>query len=179
MKKLLFIGLFGAFTLCISAQPRSIGLRLGLNQEFSFQQYLNNESNFLQIDIGTEALQAVELAVTYNWFSDAKNSNIKSFWGFGGGAGFSWRNNDWYSFSKAADRISLRQSFFIGIVGMAGLEYEFSNIPLTLAFDYRPLIGADVGDKYYPVTNTPINKFGVKLHTSGFLNFGLSIRYML
>ena len=54
MKKLcLFLFLSVASVSIVMAQPRSIGLRLGGNQELTFQQYVNSESNFIQLDAGS------------------------------------------------------------------------------------------------------------------------------
>ncbi|MDR0829690.1 MAG: hypothetical protein LBN95_06225 [Prevotellaceae bacterium] len=174
MKKIILIGIFGIAAITATAQPRSIGVRLGINQELSFQQYVRNEDNIIQFDAGAFAAQGAQVSLTFNWITPAKNSNFASYGGFGVGGGYSAKDNFWYY--KYKDGATLPSYVFFGITGMIGLEYTFDNIPLAIALDYRPLIGIDVGKKSYnKITSTDT---GINLHTAGFLQLGLSVKYL-
>lgn len=201
MKKLFLVLFLGTVLSSVAtAQPRSIGLRLGGNQELTIQQYLNGQSQFLQIDAGmfygSKGLQAT---VTYNWLSQSLNSPAFSLYGgFGLALGYSWADNDWYPRfldTKAPDyqtkwneRVANRRYFFTGVVGHFGIEYKFDEIPVAISLDYRPLIGIEIGKAYYPNGNNPnanqtgedayiSKKLRLSYHTPGLWAFALSGRY--
>ena len=126
MKKL-FVLFVVVFTTCsmAMAQPRAIGVRLGLGGEASYQHSLG--SNMLQADVGLFGWWGIEAAVTYNWLFPIGAGNWNWYAGVGGGAGFSWWGYG-----------------FFGAAGMLGIEYNFG-IPLQLSLDYRPIIGPGFG----------------------------------
>ena len=190
------------------AQPRSIGLRLGGNQELTYQQYLGKEEKagktFLQIDLGAFYFKGVQGTVTYNWFSKP-NRNFIAFGGFGAGGGYSFKDNQWYpdflnkkspNYEKnIAKAYWFDRYFFVGIVGQIGVEYQFNKVPFAISLDYRPLIGVDFtfkGDKWQykkSEENTRIlindKKFEIepskkflKYHVPGLFAFALSGRYV-
>jgi hypothetical protein len=191
MKKLFLISIFGTFVLCINAQPRSIGLRLGGNQEISFQQLVNDENGIVQVDAGSFYFQGIQLTATYNWLSSSR-SNFSAYGGFGVGIGYSFKDNNGYPhfFDKNnpsdlrnyLNRYYLPHYFFTGIAGHAALEYAFDNIPLALSLDYRPLIGVDISKNRVYANGASAgrveDKVSFKLHKPGLFNFGLSVRYM-
>lgn len=201
MKKLFLMLFLGTVLSSVAvAQPRSIGLRLGGNQELTIQQYLNGQSQVLQIDAGmyygTKGLQAT---VTYNWFSQSVNSPAFSLYGgFGVALGYSWADNEWYPRfwdTKAADyqtkynnRIANRRYFFTGVVGQFGIEYKFEDLPISISLDYRPLIGLEIGKAFYPNGTNPdkdktgetpyySKKIRLNYHIPGLWAFGISGRY--
>ena len=106
MKKLcLFLFLSVASVSVVMAQPRSIGLRLGGNQELTFQQYVNSESNFIQLDAGSFYFSGLQVTVTYNWLSHSLNNpNFSVYGGLGAALGYNWGNNDWYHPLRSADK---------------------------------------------------------------------------
>lgn len=135
MKKILSIIITVLIPVIISAQPRSIGARLGYgSQEVSYQHYIGNQ--FLQADFGTANFKDIQLHATYNWIIANPGWTTKGQWYFFGGAGlgtgyFSSSDNDPYG--------------FLGIAGLLGLEYQFE-FPLSLSVDIRPVIGPKFGD---------------------------------
>jgi len=190
----------------VFAQPRSIGLRLGGNQELTFQQYVGEgEKAFLQIDLGSFYFKGIQGTVTYNWVSNAPHSNFSTFGGFGASVGYSFKDNQWYPnfLNKSSENYqkNLAKAYwfdryvFLGITGQIGIEYQFGKIPLAISLDYRPLIGVDMtfkGDKSQyekdadglriPTTDGNFkieksNKF-LKYHVPGLFAFALSARYV-
>lgn len=201
--KRLFLILFitTAMTVVSVAQPRAIGVRIGGNQELSFQQGIHYGKRFVQFDVGSFYAKGLQITWTYNWLSQAVgNSAFSVYGGLGLGAGFIWGENDnaWYPRfldTKAPDYMerklnhrALRRYGFGGLAAQLGLEYRFDNIPLAISLDYRPLIGIEIGKLYYPNGNNPnigksgetlyySQKLGIGYHTPGLWAFGLSARY--
>ena len=188
----------------VFAQPRSIGVRLGGNQEISYQQYLKEQKTFLQIDLGSFYFKGVQGTVTYNWVSEP-NRNFLGFVGCGAGFGYSLKDNQWYPnfLNKSSENYEKNiaktfwfdRYFFVGVVGQIGVEYQFDRIPLAISLDYRPLIGVDFtirGDKWqYPKDadgkriptadenfETENSKKFMKYHVPGLFAFGVSVRYV-
>jgi len=207
MKKLTLLLTIGVlFVGNAFAQPRSIGLRLGGNQELTFQQYLGREEKtFLQVDLGSFYFKGLQASVTCNWIS-GQNRNFSAFGGFGAGIGYSFKDNLWYpnflnkkskNYEKnIAKTYWFDRYFFVGIVGHVGVEYQFDRVPLAISLDYRPLIGADFtfrGDKWQyskedgkRITDssedtgfkTEKSKKFLKYHVPGLFAFALSCRYI-
>ena len=195
MKKLILCVLFGLFFMgSLVSQPRNIGLRLGFNQEISYQHYIGGKrSNFLQIDAGSYYASGLQISVTHNWITSTENGNFSFYGGFGIGAGFNWKDNDLYATAlwdksnpdykkkyNSIDRWYVRRYFFAGVLGQAGIEYKFDGVPLAISLDYRPMAGFDFGKRWYPnrIGNEYSSKLGVMFHTSGLWDFGFSIRYV-
>ncbi|MDR1653317.1 MAG: hypothetical protein LBS01_06685 [Prevotellaceae bacterium] len=181
-KLVIFTIVLSSGILAMHAQPRAIGLRLGVNSaEVTFHQLMNGESNLLEIDFGTSWYSSFQGAVTYNWISNTSSGDWTTYAGLGLGGGFNWGDNSWYPGRISANGVNptqpvkwyLTNYWTWGVVALAGIEYKIPNIPLTVSLDYRPLIGFDFGTK----SNT--QKFGIMYHIPGLWNFGLSARYML
>ena len=191
MKKLcLFLFLSVASVSVVMAQPRSIGLRLGGNQELTFQQYVNSESNFVQLDAGSFYFRGLQVTVTYNWLSHSLNNpNFSVYGGLGAALGYNWGDNAWYHPLRFADkndpayavkwanRVGVQRYFFTGVVGHLGIEYKFDDVPISISLDYRPLIGIDFGKEFHPITNEYSDKIKIGYHTPGLWAFALSGRY--
>ena len=206
MKKLSFVALLSIVCVALAtAQPKSIGLRLGGNQEISFQQYLSDGERFIQVDLGSYYFQGLLGTVTYNWYSPSNNNPAFGiYYGFGAGFGFSWGDNDWYPKfwdkqdpnyeSRMWNRSVNRRYWMAGVTGQFGVEYQFDDIPLAIGIDYRPMVGVEFGKKFYPNGNNPdvmqdptsvlngetssySKKMKVTYHTPGLWAFALNVRY--
>jgi len=183
MKKLFILSIALSFcVLATYAQPRAIGLRIGANSaELTFHQLVNSQDNLLEIDFGMSWHNALQGALTYNWISSTDSGNWTTYAGFGIGGGYTWGDNSWYPKKVTANETNptqevkwfLRDYWTWGVAGLVGIEYKFPNFPLGISFDYRPLIGFDLGTK----SNT--GKFGVQYHVPGLWNFGIAARFML
>ena len=72
MKRLFLILLITTATAAVSiAQPRAIGIRIGGNQELSFQQGIHYGKRFVQFDVGSFYAKGLQITWTYNWLSQA------------------------------------------------------------------------------------------------------------
>ena len=171
LKSLFLAAALGA-ALTVSAQPRAVGLRLGVNSvEMSFQQLMNSESNLFELDFGTGwNFNSLQGAATYNWTSSTSSGEWTTYAGLGLGAGYTWGDNKWYSKDKTS---YLSNYWTLGVAGLLGIEFKLPNLPIGISLDYRPLFGGDFG------THSGDGKFGVQFNTPGLYNFGISVRYLL
>lgn len=205
MKRLSFLAFLSiAFVSLAVAQPKAIGLRLGGNQELSYQQFVKGGDNMLQIDLGSFYFQGLQGTLTYNWYSPTNNPAFGVYYGFGVAGGFSWGDNGWYpkfwdkkdpNYEKRVFETPINRRYWMfGVVGQFGVEYKF-DIPLSISLDYRPMIGAELGKRFYPNKNNPnyditksveendgetadySKKLKFTYHTPGLWDFALSIRY--
>jgi hypothetical protein len=192
MKKLVLLAALAVISVNgIYAQPRAIGLRLGGNQELTYQQYVGHDNTFLQIDVGSFYFQGIQVEVTYNWLFGGAEA-FSTYAGFGVGAGFNFQDNAWYArvfndpetTNITSSYTCIRRYFFAGVIGQFGLEYKFDNIPITLSLDYRPMIGCDVGKKGLKTDNNDVipypgekNKIKLGLHAPGLWDFGIGVKY--
>jgi hypothetical protein len=130
-KKALFI--LAAMMLCfcayaqgINGYRQAIGIRGGWGAEISYQRYVAPENRFE----GTIGINRFGFSVegVYQWMYDiAADVPGELKWYAGGGAGLgAWSNKDFNT------------GFSAGILGQAGIEYSFANVPLMLSVDYRP-----------------------------------------
>lgn len=196
MKKImLIVACCLAMATAAMAQPHAIGVRVGQNAELSFQQEVNY-GNMLQIDLGGYAYRGFQASVTYAWRSQVNGSSASGTWssygGFGIGGGyvpcgnnfdlahydvFMGKTNVWWSQNpdeRIVNNNGLYDYGFFGILGIVGFEYELSSVPLSLAIDYRPLFGVDLGKNIRPSEH----KKGIKFHTPGLWDVAFCVRYV-
>lgn len=135
MKKIIFtVALLTSMMSLVNAQARgrAIGIRGGNGGEISFQTALGS-GNRLELDLGRTGLSGgsnyygTQITGIYQWVKSLNDLGPGFNWyaGLGGTLGF--YNN----------RSTSNTDFGLGIVGQLGIEYNF-NIPLQLAFDWRP-----------------------------------------
>ncbi len=128
MKKAIIVVLsvlmFGA---ALSAQPRTIGLRLGYGAELSYQHDLGS-ANFLEADLGLVG-KDFYLSGLYD-FSFAQSGIFSFYGGPGATLGF-WDNGD-------------NTEISFGIAGQIGTEVDlepYIAFPLRVSLDWRPTFG--------------------------------------
>ncbi len=145
MKKMLILvaALLG-FAVVATAQPRALGVRAGYGAELSYQHTLGAE-NFLELDLGWKLNPntpgSFNAAVAYDFMI----SPVGPFNLYGGPAADLW--------------LVENAGIGLGLGGQLGLEYIFSEIPLQLSLDWRPM-------------------FNVIPETSfGWSSIGLGVRY--
>ena len=139
MKKLLFvlIAVMG-LTFAANAQDNAIGVRLGggqgYNAEISFQKGLG--ASRLEFDLGYhnwEDAGSFALSALYQFHKEiASVPSLGWYLGVGG-------KLDYYSGGGSS-------AVAIGVLGQAGLDYQFNAVPLQLSLDIRPC--------FYVVPNT-------------------------
>ncbi len=121
-------------TLCLSiciislySQPRTIGLRFGYDNGITYQHTVGGK-NAVTIDAGYVAFNGIQATVTHDWMFPITSWTKAGAWNWfaGVGAGVSY--------------MDYRDALSAGIAGRLGVEYNFE-IPLQLAFDWRPVLG--------------------------------------
>lgn len=134
-----------AFSSTLQAQPykSAIGLRLGYPLALSYKQNLD-ESNAFEIYGGFRSYSY------YRWVSvsaayqkhyglnlEAELAPLRWYWGAGASAYF-------YSYKDELFGIGVNRSDYssvsLGINGYLGLEYTFTQVPLSLSIDWVPTI---------------------------------------
>lgn len=130
MKKVIVIvALMLGIAVAASAQPRAIGLRGGAwASELSYQHSLG--SNFLEADLGLWYAGGLDVALAYD-FSIAPVGPFNFY--AGPAAEFQL-----YTYKNSDGNNALGTN--VGVGAQLGLEYIFSEIPLQLSLDWRPLL---------------------------------------
>ena len=128
-KSLIVIVAALALSFTAAAQPKAVGLRVGVLDGISYEHYLGGD-NFLEANIGAYGWSnGMNFFVDgiYNFMIARPDWTPRGEWGFYAGPGITlgtYRNGD-------------ANAFDVGIVGQVGLEYTFW-FPLNLSLDLRP-----------------------------------------
>ncbi len=163
MKKVLTtLVILGAFAVAGFAQPRAIGARLGMNEEFSYQHSITSNL-YTDLTAGVSGLWSNYNG--YNWgYADINamfdwTFNIKGIWNWfvGPGAGVGFGFGSAYRYYGVVP-------FRVNIGGQIGFEWQF-NIPLNLTIDWRPMINV------LGFNNTYYRPY------AGLYSFGVGLRY--
>lgn len=156
MKKTLLI-IVAALGLAVvaSAQPKSLGVRIGnYGVDVSYENYVFSGPDFLEFELGLDdgfSTSAFHVDGVYNFMIAQPDWTASGSWGFYGGPGASvavWENAN-------AENV-----VFVGVVGNLGLEYTF-DFPLTLSADFRPRLMLGDG----------------KVRSNSLFSLGIGVRY--
>ena len=156
--------LCGCLSVCAQPYSNAVGLRAGWPYALTFKHYFDAQSA-LEIYGGIRpysgGYRSSNISVAYQRHYDLGLSGdlapLRWYWGAGASA-FLWRYRN--SFRGNRDDFA---SATIGLNGYLGLEYTFTQTPISLTFDWVPTISlGDIFDR----------SFGAE---SG----GLGIRYVL
>lgn len=162
--------LVAAFAAVGFAQPRAIGGRLGVSEEFSYQHSIT-DMMYVDLTAGVGPLWstwgAIDVNASFDW-----SFNIKGIWnwfvgptagvGFGYGTAYRYYSNSPYYNSPYYDGPYM--PFRLNVGGQIGFEWQF-NIPLNLTVDWRPTVNVmSFTNPYYK-------------HWTGLYNFGVGLRY--
>ena len=171
MKKFLFSLMIMAVALTSAmAQPRTIGVRLGNAQEFSYQHGLGYE-NMFDISAGVENVwgqyRSVAATVMFDWIFNW-GGNFSFYVGPGLGVTYGF-GTYWDDVEPSTSLLDITTKRRLGLLfgAQLGVEYAF-DIPLTLSLDVRPMgnvlsLFSFRGDPSYLV--------------SRLVNVGIGIRY--
>lgn len=131
-KTFLILAALVGFALAASAQPKSIGGRLGnYGIDVSYENYVFGGADFLEFGLGLDngfSTSSFHVDGIYNFMILQPNWTSMGSWGFYAGPGASvavWKNKD------------DENTVYAGFVGNVGLEYTF-DFPLQLSVDFRP-----------------------------------------
>lgn len=170
-----------------SAQPRALGIRVGVSGLEADYQHSFSKNQFLEgnfgLDFGYDANGApgVKATALYNFVWARPAWTDKGKWALyaGPGATLGYVNDEVHF--KAADGVNivryLDNGFMLGICGQVGLEYTFW-FPLQLSVDLRPVIGMHVNSGYTAHDGT---HYGTRVgfYDNGLLGLAptISVRY--
>ena len=125
---LILIAVF-ASALVASAQPKALGLRVGMDCQLSYEHAVCM-GDFVEADLGVEFIYGyavgVNAAAAYNFMIAQPQWTKKGQWGFYAGpalkAGYLWVGG------------------YLALGAQVGLEYNF-DFPLQVSLDLRPALG--------------------------------------
>lgn len=131
-KTILILAALLGLAVAASAQPKSIGGRLGnYGIDVSYENNVFGGTDFLEFGLGLDngfSTSSFHVDGIYNFMILQPNWTSMGSWGFYAGPGASvavWKNeND-------------ENTVYAGFVGNVGLEYTF-DFPLQLSVDFRP-----------------------------------------
>lgn len=122
-----------AFTTQAQQYNSAVGVRGGLLNSITYKKTLND---FSAIEgIGSFRYGGLLLTGLYTIQNDFTAEGESFQWYYGGGAHIGLFNNRASFFNEGNS-----SSAVIGVDGVIGVEYTFSEIPLNLCLDYKPAI---------------------------------------
>ena len=131
MKRIFLVILIAILTvLSAKSQPKSFGLRLGNDCQFSYEHNPGVSADFCEFDFGMQFYYGyavgLNAAAAYNFMIAQPDWSEKGQWGFYAGPavkiGYVWIGG------------------YLAVGAQVGLEYEFP-FPLQLSIDIRPVVG--------------------------------------
>lgn len=149
MKKLLLMGLLLIGSGMVTAQnyKESLGLRLGTSIGASYKSYLSDSKAIeaiLDLDIFEKDLMKINVTGLYQFVFDTEVDGLNFYAGPGVSAGLYLGNEN---------------GLLLAINGIAGVEYKFYGVPLSLSLDWNPKVQIITNAGFKPA------------------NFGLTLRY--
>lgn len=139
-----------AFAAVGFAQPRAIGARLGLSEEFSYQHSIT-DGMYVDLTAGAGGIWggwgSFDVNASFDWSFNIKgifNWFIGPTAGFGYGYGYNYRyytkaSHGYHGYHDDHYYDYPYMPFRLNIGGQIGFEWQF-NIPLNLTVDWRPTI---------------------------------------
>ncbi|MFA6589794.1 MAG: hypothetical protein WCS66_05575 [Bacteroidales bacterium] len=112
------------------AQNKAIGLRGGYGFEITYQQPIG-DANRLEADLGLGAFNGLNIAAIYQWVWSLESIGLPE--------GFKWYAGPGADLYLGLGNNSAFPGLSAGVGGQIGIEYSFSEIPLQLSIDYRPM----------------------------------------
>lgn len=112
----------------------AIGLRIGSSNGISFKHALN-QSDALEV-IASSRWRGFQLTGLYERHQTiGELSPLKFYYGAGAhiGAWDNYRNHPWFD-----DNDYRRDYVIVGVDGILGLEYAFTDAPIALSLDWKP-----------------------------------------
>ena len=179
-----------AAALSASAQPKSAGLRFGATGiDASYQHITLNEDEFIEcnlgLDFGAKGKAGFKIACAYNIVLARPHWTDSGSWTIYAGPAATIGNvYDMVTFRVGDAKVKYADDgFLFACGGQAGVEYCFSELPIEISADIRPMLGTHTNDGKIknPTTGEPIEGLVSK---SGFYTCGLkgliphiSVRY--
>ena len=163
------------------AQPRAVGGRIGINDDFVYQHSLSDKT-FIELNAGLfDWWNGVHVDFLHEWIWLTPQWTEKGEWNWfaGVGANVGWKWNDphpvYNSSVKYTGSYNARP-ILVGAIGNIGLEYNFW-FPLSLAVDYRPTLGVLAGKDAGSIITDDGTILPFRFYTNGLWDLAISVRY--
>lgn len=127
IRKVILAAMFTVSALTASAQPRALGVRMSTEYQVSYEHGIGSSGDFLEVDMGYELIQLVNLAAAYDFMIARPQWTSKGEWGVYAG--------------PAVKIGGAGLGFYLALGAQVGLEYTF-DFPLQISLDMRPTVGA-------------------------------------
>ena len=113
--------------ICVSAQQKSLGVRVGGECQISYQHHVGPDRNFFELDMGVQALgKGLSAAASYDFMLAQPKWTEGGQWGF---------------YVGPAVKLSyVWMGGYLVAGAQVGLEYTF-DFPLQISVDIRPAVG--------------------------------------
>ena len=193
MRKTILTIVFAAVAFAASAQPRALGVRIGVTGIEADYQHDMSKNQFLQGNLGLDygvlagSQPGVKATAIYNFIWARPAWTNQGTWAMYAGPGASMGYVYDSAHYKVGQEIVAYKSpgFMLGVCAQVGVEYTFW-FPMQVSVDLRPTVGMHVDNGYsYEVPGTDgVNithksKSRVGLFDGGLLGFcpHISVRY--
>ncbi len=127
IRRIIIAVIFAVSVLTASAQPRALGVRMSTEWQVSYEHCIGPRGDFLEVDMGYELIQLVNLAAAYDFMIARPQWTSRGEWGFYAG--------------PAVKIGGAGLGFYLALGAQVGLEYAF-DFPLQVSLDMRPTVGA-------------------------------------
>lgn len=174
------------FATSLSAQ--NVGIRVGGNFEASYK-YKLSEGSFAEGNLGLNGwYRGLQLTATYNKYlleTDIAGLHLNIYAGGGLGVAYRWNDNHKTDLGKMTgyketDGTTHKHTsgLLFGVVGQAGAEYQVPGRPMTIALEYRPMLGWVTG-RYAGTgfSNDLTTWKKSRFYTPGLFDLGVVVRY--
>lgn len=130
MKRIFFALICLMFSLTGSAQPKSLGVRAGLEYQLSYEHRVTTHGDFIEMDLGYQLLgNGLNVACAYDFMVARPKWTRRGEWGF--------------YIGPAVKVGHLWVGTYISAGAQIGLEYNF-DFPLQISLDIRPAVGVGI-----------------------------------
>lgn len=189
MKKIIAIIFLVLAAAAASAQPRTMGIRLGASDIDASYQHDINSRQFVELDLGLDlgynmnGHPGAKAAFTYNFIWSRPAWTAEGCWNLYAGPGLAIGFTDDMVPYEYDGNITgcYDNGLMVAAAVQVGLEYLF-DFPLALAIDVRPYFGIHVNDGRFkePLTGARVNLgSNTGFYDNGLLGFipSISVRY--
>ena len=156
MKRIVLVAIYVLSSLTVFSQPRSLGVRGGLEYQLSYQHGVEPRADFIELDFGYQLLgNGLNAAVAYDFMVAQPSWTRKGSWGVYVGP-------------------AIKAAFFgagtcVSAGAEVGLEYTFE-FPLQISLDIKPAVGV-------AISNRTISLYGGEATIGAFPAISLRYRF--
>ncbi len=140
---------FLAFGANAQVHKQAIGIRGGLSSGFEYRVYTNEYNSYkLLLSSRDRGFQATGLKEFHELALFNESEQLVFFYGIGAHVGYErW---DEYHYTSDVRYSNTKTSLIAGLDGLAGVEYNFLEVPISLGFEVKPFFNV-LGRKTFDV----------------------------